>query len=86
MIGMYKIQEENVVTKRGGQYQVNCEGFGTVQVRTNFRRGGRDPIVCYKYNQPGLLAWDFQNPCTTCTYFHVLEHVTKDFPQLLEKW
>jgi hypothetical protein len=57
MIGMYRIQEENVVTKGGGKYQVNCEGFGTVQVQTNFRRGGRDPIVCYKYNQPGLLAW-----------------------------
>jgi hypothetical protein len=90
---MYKIREENATIEVRGQYnnqigsnQGNQGGFGRGQERENFERGERGPIICYNCNQPGHLAWDFQNPYITCTYCRVLEHATEDCPQLLEKW
>jgi hypothetical protein len=35
--------------------------------------------------QPGHLARDCQNPCTTCSYCNSFEHVIEDFPMLLAK-
>jgi hypothetical protein len=61
-------------------------GFGRGRGRGSFGRGGRGPIICYNCNQPGHLARDFLNPCTTCMYCRALDHVTKDCPQLLVKW
>jgi hypothetical protein len=35
--------------------------------------------------QPGHLARDCQNPCTTCSYCNSFEHVIEDCPVLLAK-
>jgi hypothetical protein len=35
----------------------------------------RGPIICYNYTQPGHLARDCQNPCTTCNYYNSFDHV-----------
>jgi hypothetical protein len=91
---MYRIQEESVVTKRGGPQYYNQRGFnlgsrggfGRGRGRGNLGRGVRRPIICYNCNQPRNLASDFLNPCTTCTYYRALDHVTKHCPQLLAKW
>jgi hypothetical protein len=55
------------------------QGFGRGQGKGNFSKG-RGPIICYKYNQSGHLSHDFQNPCTNCTYYQELDHMTKDCP------
>ena len=39
----------------------------------------------YNCNQPGRLARDGRNPCTTCKYCHDTDHVIEDCPQLLAK-
>jgi hypothetical protein len=91
---MYRIQEENVATEGGGQQYNNQRGFnpgnrgnfGRGRGRGNFGRGGRGPIICYNCNQPGHLAHDCPNPCTTCTYCRALDHATKYCPQLVVKW
>jgi hypothetical protein len=46
---------------------------------------GRGKIICYNYVQPGHLARDFQNPCTTCSYCSSFEHVIEDCSVLLAK-
>jgi hypothetical protein len=35
--------------------------------------------------QPGHLARDCQNPCTTCNYCNSFDHVIEDCPVLLAK-
>jgi hypothetical protein len=46
---------------------------------------GRGQIIYYNYSQPGHLARDCQNPCTTCSYCNSFEHVIEEFPMLLAK-
>ena len=46
---------------------------------------GRGKIIYYKCAQPGHLARDYQNPCTTCSYCNSFEHVIEDCPLLLVK-
>jgi hypothetical protein len=91
---MYRIQEENTAIEGGGLQYNNQRGFNPVNIgkfgrgrgiRT-FGRGGRGPIICYNYNQPGHLACDCLNSCTMCTYYRALDHVTKYCPQLVAKW
>jgi len=47
---------------------------------------GRGPIVCFNYGHLGNLMWYCIDPCTTCTYRKLLDHVINDFPLLVEKW
>jgi hypothetical protein len=49
-------------------------------------RGGIGPIIWHNCKQPGNLARDYPNPCTTCTYCRALNHTIEDCPQLLENW
>jgi hypothetical protein len=74
---MYRIQEENGVTKGGGPQYNNQRGFNQGN-RGNFDRGqgrgGRGSIICYNCNQLGHLSHDCPNPCTTCTYCRALDH------------
>jgi hypothetical protein len=46
---------------------------------------GRGWIICYNCTQPGHLERDYQNPCTTCSYYNSFEHVIEYFPALLAK-
>jgi hypothetical protein len=46
---------------------------------------GRGQIICYSCAQPGHLARDCQNPCTTCSYCNSFEHVKEYCPALLSK-
>jgi hypothetical protein len=46
---------------------------------------GRGQIICYNFAQPGHLARDCQNPCTTCSYCISFERVIEDCPMLLAK-
>jgi hypothetical protein len=46
---------------------------------------GQGQIICYNFAQPGHLARDCQNPCTTCSYYSSFDHVIKDCPVLLAK-
>jgi hypothetical protein len=90
---MYKIKEENVMIDEGGQQYNNQRGFtsgnrgnfGRGRGRENFGRGGRGLIICYNCNQPGHLARDFLNICTTCTYCRALDYAIEDCPQIVVK-
>jgi len=64
----------------------NQGGFFRGRRKENFGKGGRGPIICYNCNQPRHLAHDCPNICTTYTYCRALDHATKDWRQLLEKW
>jgi hypothetical protein len=46
---------------------------------------GRGQIIFYNCTQPGHLAREFQNPCTTCSYCNSFEHVIEDCIALLTK-
>jgi hypothetical protein len=46
---------------------------------------GRGQIIYYNCAQPGHLARDFQNPCTTCIYCSAFKHVIEDCLVLLAK-
>jgi hypothetical protein len=46
---------------------------------------GQGQIIFYNYTQPGHLARDCQNPCTTCSYCNSFEHVIEDCHALLAK-
>jgi hypothetical protein len=91
---MYKILEENDVEEWGILQYNNQRGFNPKSIgnfgkgrgRWNFGRGGRGSIICYNFNQPGNLAHDSPNMCTTCTYCRALDHATKYFPLLVVKW
>jgi hypothetical protein len=91
---MYMIQEENVAAEGGGAQYNNKRGFnywnkgnfGRGRGRGAFGRGGQGPIICYNCNQPGNLARDCKNICTTCTYCREMDHSTKYCPQLVVRW
>jgi hypothetical protein len=46
---------------------------------------GQEQIIYYNRTQPGHLARDYHNPCTTCSYCNSFEHVIEDCPVLLAK-
>jgi hypothetical protein len=46
---------------------------------------GQGQIIYYNCAQPGHLARDYQNPCTTCSYCNSFKHVIKECPTLLAK-
>jgi hypothetical protein len=46
---------------------------------------GQGQIIFNNCTQPGHLARDFQNPCTTCSYYNSFDHVIEDCPVLLAK-
>jgi hypothetical protein len=88
---IYKIQGE--VQQEGNTTQYNSPRRGNFKPRGGFKgrgRGGgmgrgRGQIICYNCAQPGHLAKDFQNPCTTCSYCNSFEHVIKECLALLAK-
>jgi hypothetical protein len=72
-VDSYIVQGEE--GKEGGVPQCNTwKGYnqGGRCIFICHRRGGfnrgRGTIICYNCNQPGNLAQDYLNPCTTCNY------------------
>jgi hypothetical protein len=45
----------------------------------------RGQIIFYNCAKPGHLARDYQNPCTTYSYYNSFEHVIEDCLALLSK-
>jgi hypothetical protein len=87
---IYNIQGE--VQQEGNTLQYNSLGRGNFNSRGGYRGGGgggmgrgRGKIIYYNCVQPGHLARDCQNPCTTCSYCNSFEHVIEEFPVLLAK-
>jgi hypothetical protein len=89
---IYKIQGE--VQQEGKTTQYNFSGRGNFNPLGGFRGRGREggmgqgqgQIICYNCVHPGLLARDYQNPCTTCSYCNSFEHVIEDCIALLAKF
>jgi hypothetical protein len=88
---IYKIQGE--VQQEGNTMQYNSPGRGNFNPHGGFRGRGRGGgmgqgqghIIYYNYAHPGHLARDYQNPCTTCSYYNSFEHVIEESLALLAK-
>jgi hypothetical protein len=86
---IYNIQGE--VQHEGNTTQYNSPGRGNFNPHSGFRgrgRGGgmgrgRGQIIYYNCAQPGHLARNCQNHCTTCSYCNSFDHVIEDCPLLL---
>jgi hypothetical protein len=46
---------------------------------------GKQP-TCFNYGDIGHLSWFYTKPCALCGYFHSVDHVMEDCPELFEKW
>jgi hypothetical protein len=46
---------------------------------------GQGQIIYYNCTKPGNLARDFHNPCTTCRYCILFDHVIEECHVLLAK-
>jgi hypothetical protein len=88
---IYKIQDE--VQQEGNTTQYNSPGRGNFSPRSGFKGRGRaggmgqgqGQIICYNCAQPRHLTRDCQNPCTTCNYCSLFDHVIEDCTVLLPK-
>jgi hypothetical protein len=88
---VYTIQGE--VQQEGNTTQYNSPGRGNFNPHGGFRGGGggggmgqgQGQIICYNHTQLGHLTRDYQNPCTTCSYYNSFEHVIEECPALVAK-